>query len=291
MSDITFLGLGLMGSAMAESTTNAGYDTAIWNRSESRAESLVSIGAHYRSNPAEAISLSPIVVVCVSDYEAADSFLRKPDALDMLKGRVLIQLSSGSPRNARSSHAWCHEAGAIYLDGAIMVYPEKIGTPESLLVIAGDEDGFSTAEPILRNLFPQIDYLGTDPWGASASDSAILSGELGMILGVLNGVALCEATGLSLDRYCEYLKKMLEDDMDWAIGCVRKIEEDKLEDTGASLEVWADTTKHMIESATDAGYSAEIPIFIRSLFDRAIDRGLGAHDLAALIKVLRPDEK
>ena len=44
-----------------------------------------------------------------------------------------------------------------------MVAPSQIGKPESLILLSGDGEGFSIAEPLLRVLAPQIDYLGTDP--------------------------------------------------------------------------------------------------------------------------------
>ncbi len=46
----------------------------------------------------------------------------------------------------------------------------------------------------------------------------------------------------------------------------------------------------MIESARDAGYSVEKPAFIQSVFNHAIGMGLGAHDIGALVLVLRPSE-
>ena len=119
MAEITFLGLGLMGAALAETMVKAGHDTVVWNRTASKTEPLTTIGAKKATSPAEAISESPITVVCVGDYDASDSFLRTPESLTTLNGRVLVQLSSGSYRLTRAAHEWASEAGALYLE----VYP------------------------------------------------------------------------------------------------------------------------------------------------------------------------
>ena len=96
MANISFLGLGLMGVALAETMIKGGNDTVIWNRTTSKADALVAMGAQMASSPADAISRSPITVVCVADYDASNSILRTPEALAALNGRILVQLSSGS---------------------------------------------------------------------------------------------------------------------------------------------------------------------------------------------------
>ena len=69
---------------------------------------------------------------------------------------------------------------------------------------------------------------------------------------------------------------------------LRKIVESRLEQTEGPLEAWAATTNHMIEWTEDAGSNAEIPLFIRNLCGRAIDRNFGRYSIGALINVLRP---
>ncbi len=241
------------------------------------------------SDPTEAIAESPIVIVCVSDYSASDLILKTSTAEAALKGRVLVQLSSGSPRMARGAQAWAQEVDVAYLDGAIMVYPSEIGGPEALILIAGDRAGFDQAETILRVLASDTTYMGVDVGLPSTLDEALLSAALGFIMGVVNGAALCEAGGVSVGQYRRYLERYLRT----AVGptglqTAQKIADEDLKETQASLQTWGATLDYMDESAADAGFSNEISTFIRSLFNRAIDRGLGEHDVASLIQVLRP---
>jgi len=291
MAEVAFLGLGLMGSALAETMVQAGHDTVVWNRTISRVEPLVARGAQKASSPAEAIAESPVIVVCVGDYDAADTFLRTPDVLAALKGRVLIQLTSGSAQLAQSTHAWAKEAGVLYLDGAIMGYPSDIGSPDSMFVISGDEEGYTLAKPLLRILAPKLEYLGADPARASAMDSAILSATFGLIFGMLNGAALCEATGISIRQYTKLVQPLLTMETEAIAGSAIKIEDDTLDDTGAFLATWTAVLNPMIETMEGAGYNPEIPIFMRNMLSRAIEQGWGEYDIGALIKVLRPTSK
>ena len=289
MADITFLGLGLMGTALAAKVIEAGYDVVVWNRDGSKAEPLVAKGARYKSSPAGAISESPIVVVCVGNYDAADSFLRTPESLTALKGRVFVQLTSGSARAACSTQAWAKEAGAMYLDGGIMAYPSDIGTTESMFLVAGDEDGYAQAEPFLRILAPKLEYLGDDPARASALFSAIYSAECGLMFGILNGAALCEATGIPISQFTDLIKSDFGTSGDGYIENAIKYESNDLDKTDAFLRTWAETIVPMAEMMEDAGYNSDFPKFMRRVLNVAIERGWGEQDIGALIKVLRPN--
>ena len=276
-----------MGEALARCAIGGGKDTVIWNRTAARAEALGSQGGRYVSDVAKAISASPVVIVCVDDYEATDSFLRTSAAEESLKGRTLIQLSTGSPKLARTARDWARSVEAEYLDGAIMVFPSQIGTDQGCILVSGDSKAYEKAELILRLLAPATKYVGEDPGVASSLDEALLSVALGALVGVVNGAALCEASAASLKDYCELLDPYMTIVVGSVLKTAQKISDDDLEDTEASLGTWGATLEYMLETSSGAGISSEVPAFIQTLFDRAKDRGLAEHDVAALIEVLR----
>ncbi|MHC4374798.1 MAG: NAD(P)-dependent oxidoreductase [Planctomycetota bacterium] len=291
MGDISFLGLGGMGFALANTITKAGYDTVVWNRTEARATPLLENGAKLATSPAEAIIESPITIVCVSNYEAAETFLRTPESLAALKGRVLIQLSTGAPNLARATDEWIKQAGASYLDGEIVAWVEQIGGPESQILIAGDENAYLQAETLLKILAPLTKYLGDNPARSSAINLGILSGGLGLITGILNGAAICESEGVSIAEFGDIFPLLMRYDAEELGERVKKIEAGGLEESDAPIEMWAATIDPMIECANETGYNPNIPMFIKDFFDRAIKQGLGGHDVGALIHVLRPGNR
>ena len=122
-------------------------------------------------------------------------------------------------------------------------------------------------------------------------DSAILSATFGLIFGMLNGAALCEATGISIRQYTKLVQPLLTMDTEAIAKSAIKIEDDTLNDTEAFLATWAAVLNPMIETMEGAGYNSEIPNFMRKMLKRAIDQGLGEYDIGALIKILRPTSK
>ncbi len=75
------------------------------------------------------------------------------------------------------------------------------------------------------------------------------------------------------------------------VESLRKIEDGGLDESDASIEGWAAIVDSLVEYAKETGYDPGVSTFIRRFFGQAIDRGLGVHDVGALINVLRPDRK
>jgi 3-hydroxyisobutyrate dehydrogenase-like beta-hydroxyacid dehydrogenase len=89
MTDVSLIGLGSMGLALAKTLLRNHFTITVWNRSSAKAESLVREGATLASSVTEAIHASPIIIVCVADYKTAKSLLAPPEASAALPGRVL----------------------------------------------------------------------------------------------------------------------------------------------------------------------------------------------------------
>ena len=150
MGDVSVIGLGNMGAALASSLLGAGLDVTVWNRSPGRTAPLAARGATAAPNARTALLASPQTLVCISDYSATARLLEEATA--DLDGRTLVQLSTGTPRQAADCDEQVRAQGGRYLDGAIMVNPTDIGSAGAQILIAGPEDAFAASEPALRRL-------------------------------------------------------------------------------------------------------------------------------------------
>ena len=66
MSEVTVIGLGNMGSALARVLLENGLRVTVWNRSPEKATSLVEKGAVLAPDVATAVAASPIIIICVT---------------------------------------------------------------------------------------------------------------------------------------------------------------------------------------------------------------------------------
>src|SRR5829696_271738 len=167
---VTVIGLGAMGSALAAAVLAAGYPTTVWNRSPQRAEPLVARGAAAAATPGEAIEASRLVIVCLLDMASVTDVL--DPAKDVLAGRVLVNLTNGTPAQARDLAG---RYDSDYLDGGIMAVPPTIGTPDAFVFYSGSRSAFDTNRTVLY-LFGESRYVGDDAGLAALRDIALLSG-------------------------------------------------------------------------------------------------------------------
>ena len=75
MRDVTVIGLGNMGSALARVLQENKRTVTVWNRSADKAAPLVDMGAVLAPSAAAAIAASPLIIVCVTNYAASNHIL------------------------------------------------------------------------------------------------------------------------------------------------------------------------------------------------------------------------
>ncbi len=127
---VTVVGAGRMGSALATVLFHKGFATTVWNRTDAKTKDLSRLGLSVAESLEESVRAADIVVFSVSDYRSTRQLLRQPDIETALRGKIVVQLSSGTPkREAREMDSWARRCGISYLDGAILGSPEWIGTP------------------------------------------------------------------------------------------------------------------------------------------------------------------
>lgn len=188
---ITFIGIGNMGFALAQTLHKAGHDITIWNRTRHRlqVDKLIGLGARVEQDIEVAVSRSEgLVIVCVLDY---DTMYKAIDSVASFTGKTVVNLTNGSPRQATIAAQWFEQRQAErYFDGAVMATPDLVGTPHSLLVYSGEtEEDFDGVKSLLGPL-GTAHYESSDPSSASRLDLAALATMYGMFSGAFIGMAL-----------------------------------------------------------------------------------------------------
>uniref|UniRef100_UPI003F49A633 NAD(P)-dependent oxidoreductase n=1 Tax=Nonomuraea bangladeshensis TaxID=404385 RepID=UPI003F49A633 len=194
---VTVIGLGPMGRALAGAFLDAGHRTIVWNRTPGKDHGLVERGAISAASPEAAVAESPLTVVCVVNYDAADAIVRRAPVIDALKGRTMVNLTADTPDRARATAIWAAEHGIDYLDGAIMTPTPTIGTPDSVLLHSGPEELYQAHKPTLDALGGTQTYLGEDVGRAAAFDIALLDIFWTAMAGFAHALALAQAEGIT----------------------------------------------------------------------------------------------
>ncbi|HEY8470987.1 MAG TPA: NAD(P)-binding domain-containing protein [Longimicrobiales bacterium] len=285
-SAVTVIGLGSMGSALAGTLLDAGHPTTVWNRTAAKADPFVRRGATDAATVADAISASPLVIAWLLDYGALREVLGT--ARDALAGRrTVVNLTNGTPKEAREMAAWIERHGARYLDGGIMAVPEMIGRPESLVLYSGSADAYESFEPVLGR-FGRGLHLGGDPGLASLHDLALLAGMYGLFGGFLHAVALVGTEGV---RAAEFTSSLL---IPWLQAMTATLPEAAAQidagdyaSTGSRLDIQAVALANIVEASRSQGIRADLMLPIQALVERRVAKGGGGEDIARVVEEVR----
>ncbi|ANN17853.1 6-phosphogluconate dehydrogenase [Amycolatopsis orientalis] len=282
---VTVLGLGAMGTALVEALLAAGHPVTAWNRTPGRAEGVAAKGASVASTVSEALAANKIVIACLLDYDSVHEVL-DPVAAG-LEGRQLINLTNGTPGQAREMSAWAGQLGAEYLDGGIMAIPPMIGTPAAFIFYSGSGSVLAHARSAL-DTFGGVKYLGVDPGLAPLHDIALLSGMYGNFMGVIQAFALVGSAGVKAREFAPLLRDWLAamggfldraaeqiDDGDYVTGVV------------SNIAMQAGAYPNLLKAAEEQGISAELLTPLQPLMDKRVAAGHGAEDLIGVIELLK----
>ncbi|WP_405796798.1 NAD(P)-dependent oxidoreductase [Streptomyces sp. NBC_01506] len=284
---VTVIGLGLMGHALAETFLREGHPTTVWNRTAAKAEPLVAKGAALAGSVADAVTASPLVVVCVLDYDAVHALLDPVGDGDALDGRVLVNLTSGTSEGAREMAEWAARHGATYLDGAILTDPGGIGTADAVVLHSGPRAVFEAHESTLRLLGGATTHLGEDHGLASLYDVSVLGLMWGILNGFLQGAAVLGAAGVDASAFAPLASTSIRTVADWVGGYAEQIDKGEFPAPDATLDTHLASMDHLVHASESAGVSTEFPKFVKALAARSVADGHGAEGYAAMIELFR----
>jgi len=285
MSDVTVIGLGAMGSALATTLIEKGHAVTVWNRTATKAAPLVAAGAVQVATPRDAVAASPVTIVCVGGYADAQEVL--DTTADALAGKVLVQLTTGTGTQAEELGRWAQATGVDYLDGVILAYPSQIGSAEVGVLAAGHSVAWDRCSSLLLDLGGASAYLGENLRSPAALDSALVTSMVAMALGVIHGALLCEAEDFPVPVFAEIVQQTLPTAAGAMEGLLSSIIENRFDDPEAALKTYAAPISAWANERRQRGVNAEFLEFLDGVLSKSIASGYGDEELSAVIKLWR----
>ncbi|MGH3611519.1 MAG: NAD(P)-dependent oxidoreductase [Pseudonocardia sp.] len=281
---VTVVGLGAMGTALARAFLDAGHPTTVWNRTASRADDLVAVGAVRAESVTAAAAASPLVVVCVLDHRAV------LDLLDPISGqlsdRAVVNLTSSTPDQARETARWAADRHIDYLDGAIMVPTPLIGKPESLLLYSGSRTVYDAHRATLTALGDRSEFLGADPGRASLHDLGMLDLFFASMAGFLHASALVGTYGVPAAAFLPYAEQIVAILPETLKGLARDVDAARYPGDEDNLDMERAALDHIVHASEARGVDPALPEVVRGLVQRAIARGHGSDGFSRVIEEL-----
>lgn len=195
-----FIGLGIMGGAMAGHLLRAGHRLFVHTRTRAKAEPLVAAGATWCDSPTDVARSCTTLLLCVTDTPDVERVLFGPHgaAESLAVGAVVVDLSTIAPAAARAFAGRLVGRGVALLDAPVTGGDVGARNATLTIMVGGPADVFERARPILERLGKKIVHVG--PSGAGQTLKACNQVLCALnIVGVAEALQLAERSGLDVN--------------------------------------------------------------------------------------------
>ena len=205
---VGFIGLGNMGSRIAQRLLDHGYRLEIHDRDSSKAEALATNGADVAKSVFELARAADVLLSCLTNDEAVRSVYLGPAGVlaGARTGIAVLEMSTISPESSRELHGLSAQRGIEVLDVAISGSTPAAEQGMLTLLVGGSPDLFRAAEPIFQSIAKQYFLLGGP--GSGTTMKLVVNTLLGLgMQAIAEAVVLGEKAGLDRKRLLEVLSK------------------------------------------------------------------------------------
>lgn len=284
MSDITVVGLGKMGAALAQTLLKSGRSVSVWNRSEAKAQPLIDAGATWAGSVENALTSSNTLLTCLKNHETTSALLRPH--VGALKGRAILELSTGDAEQAEEFVELVKSAGAAWLIGMINAYPSGVGNEKTSILCASDESTWASYGETIKVLGGASDHVGTTAASVPGLFSAMFMARQGFMFGMIYGGALCRKAGVPMEVFTKQLPVTLDVASSYMDTFCRTVPDKDYDQAGATLQVYHEALKEVVSTYEATGVRDDFPRLMRDLTVDGIASGLSGKELTALVEML-----
>jgi glyoxylate/succinic semialdehyde reductase len=282
---IGFLGLGTMGTPMAMNLAKAGFPLVVWNRTASKMDPFLRMGAKAGKGPAQVASEAEVVITMVSQPKDVEQVVLGPDGVldGLTPGSVLIDMSTVSPATSRELAGAVTTKQAEFLDAPV-VGSKGPATEGTLVILVG---GLPKTLERCRPLFAAMGKTIIHAGGVGAGSALKLAANLmlaHLAAGFSEGLLLVQRAGLEPARYLEVLEASTFRSPWYQTKGAGMVRRDFT--THFALKHMQKDLRLMGELADEVQVSLPVTRAIAQLFAQSLAAGKGELDYSAILGYL-----
>lgn len=199
-TDIALIGLGAMGSGMAQRLLAAGFPLTVHNRTADKAGWLTRAGARLASSSGDAARAAGVVVLSLSDEAAVERVLFTELSGNLRPGALVIDTSTVSPHYSADAARRLAGTGARRVEACVLGNPAMAGAGQLRILTAGPDAGAADARAVLQVLGREIIHVG--PPGSACALKLSFNIVLGnQIAALAEAVRFAQSAGVSRDVF------------------------------------------------------------------------------------------
>lgn len=207
---VGFIGLGNMGSPMARNLLKAGHELTVYNRSPSKTEALVELGARRAATVADACRGEVVITMLADDSAVENVVFGDAGVISSLsKGGIHVSASTISVALSERLTAAHAKSGQRFVAAPVFGRPEAAAAAKLFIAVAGAQDAADECMPLFEAMGQKTFRFGDKP---SLANLVKLSGNF-LIASVIEALgeamALVSKGGLDQHKYLDFLTSTL----------------------------------------------------------------------------------
>jgi 3-hydroxyisobutyrate dehydrogenase len=276
MTNVAFIGTGLLGSGMAEGMLRRGDSVTVWNRTAAKAHALETHGARVAATAADAVASADRVHMTLPDDRVVDEILASIGPR-LRKGAIVVDHSTTSPAGTKSRMARMAKGGVPFLHAPVFMSPQMARDAVGIMLASGPETLFESTQNELRKMTGDVWYLGEQ--GDLAAAYKIFGNSMIFVMtaGIADIFAMAKGLGITPQDALSVFSK-------FQVAGVIKARGEKMArgDFAATFELtMARKDLGLMLDAAGGQPMAVLPGIAKRM-DEAIANGRGADDLGAI---------
>ena len=280
---VAILGLGIMGSGMANRLLSANFPLAVYNRNREKCVPFASAGAFIADSPREAASRSQIILSMVADDVASrEIWLGEEGALNGAHaGSLLIESSTLSGEWIQELGTKAAEHGCRFLDAPVTGTKPHAASGELVFLVGGSAEALDAARPVFSVLGRDVVHLG--PIGSGALMKLVNNFVCGVqAASFAEALSMIDAGGLDRAKAISILTGGAP-----GSGIVKRVAERIAGNDytpNFALRWMAKDLGYAVKEASAEGISLQTAAAALAVFRQAIAEGHGDEDFSAISK-------
>jgi glyoxylate/succinic semialdehyde reductase len=282
---IGFVGLGIMGYAMAFNLLKAGYSLTVWNRSPDKCDDLAAGGAAVANTPADVVKNSDIIIAMLSDREACVEVALGDDGIAgaMTPGKGYVDVSTVDAATAIRVATAVRSNGGLYLEAPVSGSKGPAEQGQLVFLTGGDEELFTASAPLLDVMGKASFFLGEA--GAGARMKLVVNMVMGSMMAALaEGLTLAESSGLDKKDVVDVLNLGAMACPMFALKGPAMVEGKY--PTAFPLKHQQKDLKYALELAEEVGVKVPTAVAANGEFEAGLGQGLGDADFSAVLEAV-----
>ena len=201
LKKIGFVGTGIMGSAMAGHLIDAGFELSVYNRTKSKAQSLIDRGARWCDTVGECAAGQDVVISIVGyPKDVEQIYLGAGGIVDCAKsGAYIVDMTTSSPILAEKIFAAAQAKNLHAVDAPVTGGDVGAKNATLTILVGGEKNSFDALQPVFAAMGKNIVYEGSAGAGqkTKACNQIAIAGTLA---GVCEAFAYAKASGLDVEK-------------------------------------------------------------------------------------------